>query len=62
MIIIIIIMIIIIIIIYNDNDNDNDNNNDNNERWMGSDLLEVLHCIFFLQESKTLFIFIPCFV
>ena len=41
---------------------DNNNNNNNNERWAGSNMLKVLHCFYFSQESKTEFIFISCFV
>ena len=38
---------------YNIDDNNNNNNNNNNyknnnERWVGSNMLEVLHCFIFL--------------
>ena len=42
---------------YNIDDDDDDNNNinnnykNNNEMWMGSNMLEVLHCFIFLTRK-----------
>ena len=37
-----------------DDDNNNNNNNNynyNNEKWVGSTMLEVLHCFIFLKRK-----------
>ena len=36
-----------------DDDNKNNNNNykNNNEKWVGSNMLEVLHCFIFLTRK-----------